>query len=172
MRVGTCGALTESLTLGELLIAGDALVADGASQALGAGARVTAARSSSPRCKRPARRLRRDRGLDRLFYDPSGREPGWREAGASAVEMETAVLFTLAAMHGISAAAVLIVSDLLFPARRRIEAAALTEAEHRLGDLAAQALSELGLFGRPAWTELTWRWRRPPGSRPTAPRSR
>jgi DeoD family purine-nucleoside phosphorylase len=144
LRVGTCGALTGSLALGELLIAGDALVADGASQALGAGARVTASPQlvAALQAAGPSAQTATVVSTD-LFYDPSGREPGWREAGASAIEMETAVLFTLAAMHGVSAAAVLIVSDLLFPARRRIEASALTEAEHRLGDLAARALSGL-----------------------------
>ncbi|MDQ6744927.1 MAG: hypothetical protein M3Z27_02755, partial [Actinomycetota bacterium] len=43
LRVGTCGALAPELELGELLIAGEALAADGASRALGTGERVAAA---------------------------------------------------------------------------------------------------------------------------------
>src|ERR1700751_1378583 len=40
VRVGTCGALDESLALGQLLVATEALAADGTSRGLGAGARV------------------------------------------------------------------------------------------------------------------------------------
>ena len=40
VRVGTCGALDESLALGQLLVATEALAADGTSRALGAGERV------------------------------------------------------------------------------------------------------------------------------------
>jgi uridine phosphorylase len=145
LRVGTCGALGRALALGELLIAAEALVADGASAALGAPERVRA----SPELLAA---LQAAGGAEvgtaavvstDLFYDASDREPGWRAAGASAVEMETAVLFTLAGIHGVSAASLLIVTDLLFPSRRRIAAEALTEAEHRLGDLGTRALSAL-----------------------------
>jgi purine-nucleoside phosphorylase len=57
--------------------------------------------------------------------------------------METAVLFTLAGVHGIRAGSLLIVSDTILPERRRITAEALTAAEHSLGDLATSALSGL-----------------------------
>ncbi|MGI8863340.1 MAG: purine-nucleoside phosphorylase [Solirubrobacteraceae bacterium] len=145
LRVGTCGALVQSLSLGELLIADAALVADGASAALGAPERV----EGSPEL---VRALQTAAGSDAhtatvvstdLFYDPGRREQGWRLAGASAVEMETAVLFTLAGVHGIRSGSVLIVSDLILPERRRIAADALTAAEHSLGELAASALSAL-----------------------------
>ncbi|HEY8764856.1 MAG TPA: hypothetical protein VIM18_11730 [Solirubrobacteraceae bacterium] len=145
LRVGTCGALVQSLGLGELLIAEAALVADGASAALGAPDRVRA----SPALLRA---LQTAAGADAhtatvvstdLFYDPGRREHGWRSAGASAVEMETAVLFTLGGVHGIRAGSLLIVSDTILPERRRIAADALTAAEHRLGDLATSALSGL-----------------------------
>ncbi|MDQ6744453.1 MAG: purine-nucleoside phosphorylase, partial [Actinomycetota bacterium] len=75
------------------------------------------------------------------FYDPSAPEAEWARAGALAVEMESAVLFTLAAGRGLQAASLLAVSDLLLPERRRIGAEELLQAEHRLGDLAAEALS-------------------------------
>src|ERR1700757_1983520 len=42
VRVGTCGALDDSLALGQLLVATEALAADGTSRALGAGDRVAA----------------------------------------------------------------------------------------------------------------------------------
>src|SRR5579864_8131904 len=42
LRVGTCGALRDDLSLGQLLVATESIVADGTSRALGAGARVPA----------------------------------------------------------------------------------------------------------------------------------
>ena len=69
-----------------------------------------------------------------------GQEQQWRAEGAAAVEMETATLYALAARRGVGAAALLIVSDLLLPARQRIETEALREAEHRVGELALRAL--------------------------------
>ena len=42
---------------------------------------------------------------------------------------------------GCAPAAVLIVTDLLFPSRRRIDPEELREAEHRLGELAVAALA-------------------------------
>jgi uridine phosphorylase len=145
LRVGTCGALVESLSLGELVVAGEALVADGASAALGAPDRVRASpdllsallTAAGPDAH-PATVVSTD-----LFYDSSRREHGWGAAGACAVEMETAVLFTLAGLRGIRAGSLLVVSDLILPRRRRIAAEGLTAAEHRLGEVAQRALSGL-----------------------------
>jgi uridine phosphorylase len=112
LRVGTCGALGGSLELGEL-----ALASNGA-------ARSGAVVSTD------------------LFYDSAeGSEQRWSEQGALAVEMETATLFTLAARRGLQAGAVLIVTDMLIPARRRIETELLRSAERRSGELAARALA-------------------------------
>jgi DeoD family purine-nucleoside phosphorylase len=141
IRVGTCGALEPSLQLGDLLIATEAITADGASRVLsdaprvaadpgllaaltnvGAGASVSGVVASTD-----------------LFYDGPG-EQSWIDAGALAVEMETATLFALAARRGLQAAAVLIVSDLLFPKRKRIDSDGLREAEQRMGELAVSAL--------------------------------
>jgi uridine phosphorylase len=143
LRVGTCGALVESLSLGELVIAGEVLVADGASAALGAPDRVRASPdllSALQAAAGPDAHTAMVVSTD-LFYDPGRPEPGWRASGASAVEMETAVLFTLAGLLGIRAGSLLVVSDVILPARRRIAAEALTAAEHRLGDVAGRALS-------------------------------
>jgi DeoD family purine-nucleoside phosphorylase len=143
LRVGTCGALNGSSQLGELLIATEALAADGTSRALGAGARVPA----SPEL---VEALTAAGGAEvragpvvstDLFYDPVSRARGWRDEGALAVEMETAALFTLAAIRGLRAGSLLVVSDQLLPARRRIAPDDLTLAEHRLGDLAARAVA-------------------------------
>ena len=144
LRVGTCGALHDSLSLGDLLVVTEALADDGTSRALGGGDRVAgdpvllerllaAAVADAPRG--PV--VTTD-----LFYDgPEGAEQGWLAAGAMAVEMETATLFALAARRGLQAGCVLIVSDVLLPTRRRIDADALRDAEHQLGELALGALA-------------------------------
>ncbi|HTU95794.1 MAG TPA: hypothetical protein VMF14_08125 [Solirubrobacteraceae bacterium] len=143
LRVGTCGALDASLRLGELLVADEALAADGTSRALGADERVAADAGL-------LERLRDVAGPDGahgpvvssdLFYDaPAGSAERWRDAGARAVEMETATLFALAARRGVRAGCALIVSDLVLPERQRIEIEALHDAERRLGELAVTAL--------------------------------
>lgn len=144
IRVGTCGALDGSLALGALLIATDAIVADGTSRALGAPDRV----SPTPELLNALVSTAGDeasRGVvvsTDLFYDPrEDAERDWLAAGAVAVEMETAALFALAGARHVEAASLLIVSDVILPQRTRIDADALRDAEHRLGDLAARALS-------------------------------
>jgi DeoD family purine-nucleoside phosphorylase len=144
LRVGTCGALDNSLVLGELLIATEALAADGTSRALGAGARVAADPGLLGRLTAAAGPEGRHGAVvsSDLFYDDrEGAEQRWLADGALAVEMETATLFALAARRGLEAGSVLIVTDVLLPVRRRIEADALQAAEHRLGELAARALA-------------------------------
>jgi len=48
------------------------------------------------------------------FYDPDAeRHRRWASRGVLAVEMEAAVLFTIAALRGVAAACVLVVSDLV-----------------------------------------------------------
>ncbi len=124
----------------------EAIAADGTSRALGAGPRVT----PSPRL---LERLRDAAGelacagtivSTDLFYDGrEGAEQGWLADGALAVEMEAATLFALARRRGLEAAALLLVTDLLFPARTRIDPESLREGEQRLGELALRALAQL-----------------------------
>lgn len=141
VRVGTCGALHPSLELGDLLLVGEALVADGTSRALGAGDRVQAdpellgafARAGAPASQTVV--------SSDLFYDDSGREEGWRAAGAVAVEMECATIFALGKSLGLTAAAVLVVSDLLRQPRVRISKEALSAAERCMGELTLRALT-------------------------------
>jgi DeoD family purine-nucleoside phosphorylase len=147
LRVGTCGALHDSLALGDVVIAAEALAGDGTSRALGAGDRVRATRPLLEALTDAAGHSAQA-GLvasTDLFYDDRGDpERAWLAAGALAVEMETATLFSLASRRELEAASLLIVSDVLFPARRRISPDALREAEHRVGDLALSALSRAG----------------------------
>ena len=145
LRVGTCGALDASLALGDLLVASEALAEDGTSRALGGGDRVAAHPELLGRLLKAAGPGAAHGAIvtTDLFYDGrDGVEEGWLSQGALAVEMETATLFALAARRGLRAGCALIVSDLVLPERRRIETEALRDAERRLGELAAAALSE------------------------------
>jgi purine-nucleoside phosphorylase len=144
LRVGTCGALDAALALGDLVVATEAIADDGTSRALGAGDVVAAdpelvaallAADGEP--IQAGRVVSTD-----LFYDgPDGVEQAWIEAGAIAVEMETATLLALAERRGLKAASVLLVSDLLLPTRARIAEDALRDGECRLGELGLQALT-------------------------------
>jgi uridine phosphorylase len=144
VRVGTCGGLVPELVFGQLLVVTEAIAQDGTSRALGAGERIAA---DGPLLER----LRGAAGADAgngpivstdLFYDgPAREEDGWRALGALAVEMEAATLFALAARRDFQAGALLIVSDLLVPERRRIDPEALLRAELELGAAALRALA-------------------------------
>jgi DeoD family purine-nucleoside phosphorylase len=146
VRVGTCGALSPALALGELLLVAEVICADGTSRALGADERATADGELTSAISAAAGDgvLAGTVASTDLFYDaPDGQERQWLTAGALAVEMETATLFALAARRGLEAASLLIVSDLLLPARVRIETEALRTAEHRMGEMAVRGLAQL-----------------------------
>ncbi|MGH2927480.1 MAG: purine-nucleoside phosphorylase, partial [Solirubrobacteraceae bacterium] len=124
VRTGTCGALDDSLALGDLLVVTEALAADGSSRALGAGERVAgdpellAALTAADGAGAAGPVVSCD-----LFYDgPAGAERDWLAAGALAVEMEAATLFALARRRRLRAGCALIVSDVLLPSRCRIDA--------------------------------------------------
>jgi len=91
VRVGTCGAIDRSLSLGDLLIVRGALSADGTSRALGADGRVapsaallSALLAAAPPGARSGAVVSTD-----LFYDgPSGQEQAWQDGGALALGRE------------------------------------------------------------------------------------
>jgi uridine phosphorylase len=162
LRVGTCAALSRALALGDLLVVTEAIPADGTSRSLGADGplapdhRLLAALmavagppQAGPARAGPAERAHTARAhagpvvSTDLFYDgPPQEQREWASAGAIAVDMETATLFALAGRRRLQAACLLLVSDLLLPARTRIAADALRAGEQRLGAVAAQALTE------------------------------
>ena len=153
IRVGTCGALAGGLQLGDLLIATEAISADGTSRALGAGDRTPATPGLLAAVTGAAGEAERDMassahaGLAPLALQPAavveqvGADHG---AGALAVEMEAATVFALAAVRGVEAAALLVVSDLVLPTRVRISQDDLRTAERRMGRAALRALSLSG----------------------------
>ena len=146
VRAGTCGALSAELALGDLVIVTDCVSDDGTSRALGA------ADTALPSDQLLAALRRAGDGLavsgrvvsTDLFYGAEDREHAWIDAGAIAVEMETATVFALAARRGVMAASALLVSDVLLRARARIEPDELLLAEQRLGELAYRSLSATG----------------------------
>lgn len=141
VRIGTCGALSRDLALGELLVVSEALSLDGASRALGSPERVMGDPSLTAAVA-PAARRGIVASVD-LFYPPeAGTMPGALGTAALAVEMETATVFRLGELRGVATASVLAVSDLLADeGRTRIDAEALELAGVRLGEAALAALS-------------------------------
>lgn len=140
IRVGTCGALDEGLSLGDLLCVETALARDGASVALGA--------SEETRPDATLLALLRESAdpvtvvTTDLFYAPDGVRAGWTEAGARAVEMESATLFTLGARLGVAVGCLLVVSDVFAGSRRRaLPDQALLEGSWRMGEAALAALA-------------------------------
>ncbi|MFZ4810315.1 MAG: purine-nucleoside phosphorylase [Ilumatobacteraceae bacterium] len=121
VRVGTAGGLRPGLRMGDTVVAmsatGDdpmvALLTDGEAHA------PTATWS----LVELAARLGAERGVrthvgpivtSAIFYDRrEGIMARWRDRGHLAVEMEAAVLYTLAAIHGFEALAVMTISDLI-----------------------------------------------------------
>jgi DeoD family purine-nucleoside phosphorylase len=141
IRVGTCGALEPTLELGDLILARAAIANDGTSQALGAGRRVEAPGGLTDEVGATETTLHQGPIVSTdLFYDNTGQEHHWAAEGALAIEMETATLFTIAKNKQLQAASLLIVTDLVLPTRRRISTDALTDAEHRVGEIATTAL--------------------------------
>ena len=142
VRVGTCGAVDESLRLGDLVRAEAALPQDGVSRALGA---------EGPQAPDPGllASLEREGGskpatvvTTDFFYEYSG-DPrqGWIDAGAGVVEMEACSLFTLGPRVGVAVACLLVVTD-VFPGgeRMRIDPEQLESSVERMGRAAAAAL--------------------------------
>jgi DeoD family purine-nucleoside phosphorylase len=152
IRIGTCGALHADLALGDLVVADAALAADGASRALGADGAVAAdaglaaalRAAADPAALDGARLHGGTIATSDLFYDrDDGRSDAWRQAGALAVEMESATLLRVGELRAIRVACLLAVSDVFAPggARRRIGDEALLRAAERLGRVGAAALA-------------------------------
>jgi DeoD family purine-nucleoside phosphorylase len=121
LRVGTCGGLQPHLRLGDIVLALSAVPADStASHLVG----------NEPHCPTAswdlvhgavhvAKELGQELSVgpivsSDLFYNPDeGQYARWSERGVLGVEMESAALFTLAALRGVQAGCLLTVSDIL-----------------------------------------------------------
>ena len=140
IRVGTCGALSPDLALGELVIARESICRDGASRTLGASERVPADPGLTEALVRAAPDAHTGAVVSvDLFYDDA---PPGRRTGAIAIEMESATLFAVGARAGVPVACVLAVSDTFDAdgARTRIDDHALLAAADAMGAIAVAAL--------------------------------
>jgi DeoD family purine-nucleoside phosphorylase len=145
VRVGTCGALVGGFALGDAIVASEAICGDGTSRALGGGQRVAADPALTEALIAGAGRDGGARAgavvTTDLFYDEAGEHADSSPADALAIEMETATLFRLGVLRGVQTACVLAVTDLLGPARGRIDVEGLEAAAERIGRIAATALA-------------------------------
>jgi uridine phosphorylase len=149
IRVGTCGGLSPSLRLGDLVIARETACLDGTSRALSGGAAAVAADAQLTDAlvrAAPGAHAGTIASVD-LFYDNGSRPELERGVGSGAapvaVEMEAATLFAIGARSETAVGCVLVVSD-TFDAggeRMRIDDDALLAASERMGAAAVQALS-------------------------------
>jgi DeoD family purine-nucleoside phosphorylase len=148
IRVGTCGGLQPTLALGDLVVALSAVPGD--STAL----RYTGGEAHAPTAHFGVTHglIHAAKGLDLrphvgpiassdTFYDPDpDRHKRWAARGVLAVEMEAAVLFTIAALRGVEGACLLTVSDLIHGEEFvRITDAELAAAVERMTRLALRA---------------------------------
>ncbi|HZO96058.1 MAG TPA: DeoD-type purine-nucleoside phosphorylase [Gaiellaceae bacterium] len=121
VRVGTCGGLQPSHSLGDLIVALSAVPADSTATHLVGGEPhcPTASWSIVHEAVHVAKRS----GLELhigpivssdLFYNPDeGQYERWSARGVLAVEMEAAALFTLGALRGVETGCFLTVSDIV-----------------------------------------------------------
>ncbi len=141
VRIGTCGALSPDLALGDLIAADAVLPADGTSRALGADGVLR----PDPELLAALAEHADVTGLivsTDLFYDPDAGRPGvWQAAGALAVEMEAATILAVAARRRIRAACLLTVSNSLAGGGEQLAPDALEAAASRLGRAGLAALS-------------------------------
>ena len=145
IRVGTCGGLQPHHALGDLIVALTAVPADStASHLVG----------NEPHCPTASWSLvhgavhaAKEQGVPMhvgpivssdLFYNPDGGQyERWSKRGVLAVEMEAAVLFTLAALRGVEGGCLLTVSDIVVEGEfRRISDDELRAAVDRMTRIA------------------------------------
>jgi purine-nucleoside phosphorylase len=121
VRVGTCGAIGDGVAFGDTVVA-SAASADDATPLRYAGMAGYAPAASFALVEAAAR-LSAEAGAtvhvgpivsSGLFYDPDPtRIPVWKRLGHIAIEMEAAMLYTVAAVKRVEALAMMTVSDLV-----------------------------------------------------------
>src|SRR5262245_46272945 len=121
VRVGTCGGLKDGMRMGDTVV-GISATADDQTPL-----RVAQLDSYAPTATfelaEEAARLSRESGArvhvgpivtSSVFYDPDSTTfARWKRTGHIGVEMEAAMMYTIAAVHGVEALAMMTVSDLL-----------------------------------------------------------
>ena len=121
VRTGTCGGLQPDMQLGDLVVAISAVPADGTALTYTGGeahcptADFEVVHAAVHEAKHMGQAVRVGPCVSSsTFYDPDpGKAQRWSDRGVLAVEMEAAVLFTVAALRKISAGALMTVSDVV-----------------------------------------------------------
>jgi len=121
LRVGTCGGLRDGIQMGDTVIGISATADDPG--ALRVAQLDHYAPTATFELAETAARLSRESGArvhvgpivtSGVFYDPDPTTfARWKRTGHVGVEMEAAMMYTIAAVHGIEALAMMTVSDLL-----------------------------------------------------------
>jgi 5'-methylthioadenosine phosphorylase/purine-nucleoside phosphorylase len=121
VRVGTCGAIGPGMEMADLVIAVSASPVD--TTALQYARMPSYAPAATFDLAEKAARLGRESGTrvhtgpvitSALFYDPDPDNfAAWQRTGHLGIEMEAAMLYTVAAVHGVEALAMMTVSDLV-----------------------------------------------------------
>jgi purine-nucleoside phosphorylase len=121
LRVGTCGAIGAGMAMADVVIGVSASAVD--TTALQYAAMDGYAPAATFALAETAARLAREGGArvhtgpivsSALFYDPDQENIArWKRTGHLAIEMEAAMLYTVAAVQGAEALAMMTVSDLL-----------------------------------------------------------
>lgn len=122
LRIGTCGALQPNMAMADTVIAVASTPSDQTAMTYTGG--EPHAPTADWRLVETAVRIGRERGhrlhvgaivSSDVFYDPdTDRLRRWASRGHLGIEMEAAVLFTIAALRGVSAGTMLTVSDTLY----------------------------------------------------------
>lgn len=120
VRVGTCGAIADGLAMADTVIAISASPVDTTALQY---AGMTHAPTATFALAAAAASLSAESGArthvgpiitSPLFYDPDdGNVARWKRLGHLGIEMEAAMLYTVAAVHGIESLAMMTVSDLV-----------------------------------------------------------
>jgi DeoD family purine-nucleoside phosphorylase len=121
LRVGTCGAIGAGMAMADVVIGVSASAVD--TTALQYAAMDGYAPAATFALVETAARLAREGGArvhtgpivsSALFYDPDQENiTRWKRTGHLAIEMEAAMLYTVAAVQGVEALAMMTVSDLV-----------------------------------------------------------
>lgn len=121
VRVGTCGGFKKGMRMGDTVLAISATADD--HTPLRYALMPSFAPTATFELAEVAARLSREHGTvvhvgsvvtSGMFYDPDKSTFGtWKRTGHVGVEMEAAMLYTVAAVHGVQALAMMTVSDIL-----------------------------------------------------------
>jgi DeoD family purine-nucleoside phosphorylase len=150
VRIGTCGGLQPDLALGDLIVALSAVPSDKTALTYTGGEphAPTASWELVHGAVHAAKELGKPVRVGPIvssdvFYDPDkGRAQRWSERGILAVEMEAAVLFTLAGMRKVQAGCLLTVSDVIVESEFvRISDEELRAAVDQMTELALETIT-------------------------------